>query len=221
MALDFVRLPATIAAGALNQAVVHGLDTTPVWYFLVEKDDLEGAKKALYARCFTNVGALMGTVVLTDARLVVAAAYTVLGVHYAAAPADPFWDLTGFNVTNAMYNLCLLCIDNLGAMQVGIGTQAALLVNVVLPDTPADSCVVAMVEVNPTGAGNFVGGTTDLDDVGVVPNAVFTNLSGHPDLFGELTLGIAADATNVYVNNSMQSARDVVVIAAWFHSIVS
>ena len=220
MAVDFVTVPATIAAGALNQAVPHGLDTTPVWYYLVEKDDLQGAKKALYARCFTNVGAAIGTIVLTDVLIAVAAAYTVDGVHYAAAPADPFWDLTGFDVTNGMYNLCLLCIDNLGAMQIGVGVEAAALADVVLPDTPADSCVVAMVEVNPTGAGNFVGGATDLDDVGVVPNAVYTNLSGHPDLFGELTLGIAADAVNVYVNNSMQSARDVVVVAAWFHSII-
>jgi len=220
MARDFLRIPATILAGAADQAVPHGLDTTPDWYYIVEKNEAEGPKKALYAQCFTNVGALMGTVALTDARLVVAAAYTVLGIHYAAAPADPFWDLTGFNVTNAFFNLCLLCIDDLGAMQIGIGTQAALLANVVLPDTPADSCVVAMVEVNPTGVGNFVGGTTDLNDGAIIPNAAFTNLAGHPDLFGEITLGTVADATNVYVDNSMNSARDVEIVAAWFHSII-
>jgi len=220
MALDFLKIPATILAGAADQAVPHGLDTTPTWYYIVEKNELEGPKKALYARCFTNVGAAIGSAVLDEILFAVAAAYTVEGVHYAAAPADPFWDLTGFDVTNAMFNLCLLCIDNLGAMQIGAGTEAALLANVVLPDTPADSCVVAMVEVNPTGAGNFVGGTTALNDGGVIPNAVYTNLSGHPDMFGEITLGIAADATNVYVDNSMNSARDVEIIAAWFHSIV-
>lgn len=219
--MQIAKLPVTVAAGALNQAVPHGLVRVPTLVKIIELEDAEGDKKALRAQCFTNVGALMGTAVLDEVRLVVAAAYTVAGIHYAAAPADPFWDLTGFDVTNAMFNLCLLCIDNLGAMQIGAGVEAAALANVVLPDTPADSCVVAMVEVNPTGAGNFVGGTTALNDGGVVPNAVFTNLSGHPDLYGEITLGTAADATNVYVSNSMQAARDVEIVASALHSIIS
>jgi len=145
----------------------------------------------------------------------------VAGVHYAKAATDDFWDLTGFNVTNALYNICLLCIDDAAAMQIGIGTEAATLAGVVLPDTPADSCVVAQVEVNPTGAGNFVGGTTDLDDGGVTPNAVFSDLGGHPDLFGEITLGKAADATSIYIDNSMASARDIEIIASCLHSIIA
>ncbi len=205
--MQIAKIPVTVLAGALNQVVPHGLVRTPTLIKIIELEDAEGEKKALRAQCFTNVGALMGTIVLTDARLVVAAAYTVNGILYAAAPADPFWDLTGFNVTNAMFNLCLLCIDNLGAMQIGIGTEAALLANVVLPDTPADSCVVAMLEINPTGAGNFVGGTTDLNDGGVVPNAVFTNRSGHPDLYGEITLGTAADARKSRSARKPRSAR--------------
>ena len=32
--------------------------------------------------------------------------------------------------------------------------------------------------INPTGTGNFVGNTTALDDVTVVPNAVYVNTIG-------------------------------------------
>jgi len=215
-----LKLTTVVAALAADQAVPHGLVRIPDWIFIVEKNELTGPKKALLAQCFTDVAVAIGTT-KTDVQNVAAAAFTVAGVHYAKAATDDFWDLTGFGVTNAMYNICLLCIDTAGAMQIGVGTEAATLAGVVLPDTPANSCVVAQVEVHPTGAGNFVGGTTDLDDAGVVPNAVYTDLSGHPDLFGEVTIGKAADATNVYVDNSMASARNVEIIAACLHSLVA
>lgn len=217
--MQIARLTATIAAGAANQAVPHGLARTPTLIFIVEKDELEGPKKALLAMCQIH-GAIAIATLLPQIQTVAASQYSVAGIMYDLAATDNYWDLTGFNVTNAMFNVCLLAVDNLGAMQIGIGVEAALLANVVLPDTPADSCVIAMVEVNPTGAGNFVGGTSDLNDAGIVPNAVYTDLSGHPDLFGEITEGNAADATNVYINNSMMAARDVEIIAQAVHSIV-
>lgn len=218
--MQTVRLPTTILAGAADQVVPHGLARTPDHIFIVEMNELEGAKKALLAQCFIH-GAIAIATLLPQIQTVAASEYCVGGIMYDLAATDNFWDLTGFNVTNAMYNLCLLCVDNLGAMQIGIGTEAAALANVVLPDTPANSCVIAMVEVNPTGVGNFVGGTSDLNDAGIVPNAVYTDLAGHPDLFGEISLGSAADATNIYVNNSMYSARDVEIIAQALHSIIS
>jgi len=218
--MQFVKLTTTILAGAADQVVPHGLVRTPDWIFIVEKNEAEGSKKALYAQCFTDVAVAIATLA-PQIQTVAAAVFTVGGIFYGLAATDNYWDLTGFNVTNAMYNVCLLCIDAAAAMQIGIGTEAALLANVVLPDTPANSCVVAQVEVNPTGVGNFVGGTDDLDDAGIVPNAVYTDLSGHPDLFGEVTLGTAADGTNIYVDNSMFSARDVEIIAACLHSIIA
>lgn len=216
--MQIARLSATIAAGAANQAVPHGLDRAPTLIFIVEKDEAEGPKKALYAQCQIH-GAIAIATLAPQIQTVAASQYSVAGVMYDLAATDNFWDLTGFNVTNALYNICLLAVDDAGNDQIGIGTEAALLANVVLADTPADSCVIAMVEVNPTGAGNFVGGTSDLDDAGIVPNAVYTDLSGHPDLFGEITEGNAADATNVYINNSMMSARDVEIIVNAVHSI--
>lgn len=217
---QILKITTTINAGASDQAVAHGLARTPDWIFIVEKNETEGSKKALYAQCFTKVAVARGSAA-AKVKTTVAAAFLVAGVHYAKGITDDFWTLTGFNVTNGMYNICLLCIDTSGNMQIAAGTEAATLVGVVLGDTPADSCVVAQVEVNPTGTGDFTGGTTDLNDGTVTPNAVYTDLSGHPDLFGEITLGAAADATSVYVDNSMQSARAVEIIAASLHSIIS
>jgi len=215
--MQIAKLSTTILAGAADQVVPHGLARTPDWIFIVEKNEAEGSKKALYAQCFTDVATAIATTV-QDVQTVAAAAYTVAGVFYALAATDNFWQLVGFDCTQDFFNICLLCIDDAAAMQIGIGTQAALLANVVLPDTPADSCVVAQVSVNPTTA-NFVGGTTALNAANV--NAVYTDLSGHPDLFGEITLGAAADVTNIYVDNSMFSARDVEIIAACLHSIIA
>ena len=209
--MHVARLSATIAALAANQAVAHGLVRTPELIFIVEKDEAAGPKKAFLAMCQIH-GAVAIATLKPQIQTVAASQYSVGGIMYDLAATDNFWDLTGFNVTNALHNSCLLCVDNLGAMQIGIGTEAAALADVVLPDTPADSCVIGRVDVNVTGAGNFVGGTTDLDDVGVVPNAVYFDLSGHPDLFGEITEGSAADGTSVYINNSMSCARDVEIV---------
>ncbi len=185
----------------------------------IELEEAQGAKKALRAQCFSNVGLAIATLA-PQIQTGNAAVFTVNGVFYALIATDNYWDLTGFNVTNGAFNICLLCMDDASAMQIGIGTEAALAADVILSDTPADSCVVGQVLVNPTGAGNFVGGTTDLDDAGVVPNAVYTNLSGHPNLYGTISIGPAvADATNVYLSNSMMAARDVEVIASAIHSI--
>ena len=214
---QIAKLSANILAGAVDQVVPHGLVRTPNWIFISELNELTGPKKALYAQSFADLGITIGTTV-QDVRTNAAAVYTVAGVFYALIATDDYWQLVGFDCTQNFFNICLLCMDDAAAMQIGVGTEAALLANVVLPDTPADSCVVAQVSVNPTTA-NFVGGTTALNAANV--NAVYTDLSGHPDLFGEITLGSAADATNVYVDNSMYSARQVEILAACLHSIIS
>jgi hypothetical protein len=53
------------------------------------------------------------------------------------------------------------------------GTEATLIGGVVWPTIPDGSVVLGFVILNPTGTGGFVGGTTDLDDATVVPNAVY------------------------------------------------
>ena len=215
---QIARLEATIAALAADQAVAHGLARTPDLIMIVEKVE-SAIKAALRTRCLTDVASAIGTT-KTKVKTVAAADYTVDNVFYTKAATDDLWTLTGFDCTNAMYNKCLLCVDDQGAMQIGAGTEAATAAGVVLPATPADSCVVAVLQVHPTGTGDFVGGTTELDDATVIPTATFEDVAFHPDVFPEITLGKAADATSIYVDNSMAVARDVSIVAAALHSII-
>lgn len=78
-------------------------------------------------------------------------------------------------VTNAKFNVYVLSMIADGTVVATMGTEGATIGAVVFPAVPADSVVIGFVIVNPTGTGNFVGATTDLDDATVVPNAVYVN----------------------------------------------
>lgn len=78
-------------------------------------------------------------------------------------------------VTNAYFNVFVLSMDASGTVTASMGTEGATIGALVFPAVPADDVVIGFVIVNPTGTGNFVGGTTDLDDATVVPNAVYVN----------------------------------------------
>lgn len=81
-------------------------------------------------------------------------------------------------VANATFNLYVLTVDDTGAVTATMGTAGATLGAVVMPAVPADEAMIGFVIINPTGTGNFVGATTDLDDGTVVPNAVYVNAMG-------------------------------------------
>lgn len=81
-------------------------------------------------------------------------------------------------VTNAKFNVYVLSIDSSGTVTASMGTEGATIGAVVFPTIPADNAVIGFAIVNPTGTGNFVGGTTDFDDATVVPNAVYVNTVG-------------------------------------------
>lgn len=81
-------------------------------------------------------------------------------------------------VTADMFNVYVLSIDGAGTVTATMGTEGATIGEVVFPTIPDDSAVIGFVIVNPTGTGNFVGDTTDLDDSTVVPNAVYINTVG-------------------------------------------
>lgn len=78
-------------------------------------------------------------------------------------------------ITNAYFNVYVLYMDSSGTVTAAAGTQATTLAGVVFPTVPSGSAVIGFVIVNPTGTGDFVGGTTELDDGTVVPNAVYIN----------------------------------------------
>ena len=84
-------------------------------------------------------------------------------------------------VTNAKFNVFVFFIDQSGTLSTLMGTEAATSNGVKFPERPALTAMIGYVIINPTGTGNFVGGTTALDDATVVPNAVYVNTVGASD----------------------------------------
>jgi hypothetical protein len=84
-------------------------------------------------------------------------------------------------VTNAKFNVyCVFC-DVAGTLTTVMGVEGATLGAVKFPPIPEGKAMMGFVIINPTGTGNFVGGTTPLDDATVVPNAVYVNTVGSID----------------------------------------
>lgn len=107
------------------------------------------------------------------------AAYAIAnGVLQKIAAATDMAALSG-TVTNATFNVFCFFIDSAGVITSAIGTQGATLAAVIFPQFPTQKALIGYIIINPTGTGDFVGGTTALDDGTVVPNAVFISaLSG-------------------------------------------
>jgi hypothetical protein len=84
-------------------------------------------------------------------------------------------DLTALvgTVVNATFNVFVFTVNASGTVKVYMGTAGATLAAMVFPTTLDGEVPFGFVLVNPTGTGNFVGGTTNLDDGTVVPNAVY------------------------------------------------
>lgn len=99
---------------------------------------------------------------------------TVAGTLRSIGAATNLPALVG-TVVNATFNVFCFFLDAAGNPSVAMGTAGATLDAVVFPAFPTGQALIGFVIINPTGTGNFVGGTTDLDDATVVPNAVFVN----------------------------------------------
>ena len=140
------------------------------------------ARTALANMCLTDPDIAIGT---TPAKIKTtnSVEYLISGVWYTKGATDDLWTLTGFDCTNDNYNKCLLCLDASGDPQIVAGTEASAAASVTLGAIPSAYSVLGMVLVNPTGTGDFTGGTTALNDGTVVPNAVYTDLAFHPDTF--------------------------------------
>lgn len=81
-------------------------------------------------------------------------------------------------VVNATHNVFAFFIDNAGNLTTAMGVAGASLAAVTFPPVPVGKACLGYVHINPTGTGDFVGGTTVLDDVTVVPNAAYVNIIG-------------------------------------------
>lgn len=102
---------------------------------------------------------------LADGKLVTKAANTDMAA------------LSG-TVTNAAYNVFAHFVDSAGTLSTVMGVEASTLAGVVAPEKPIGSALIGYTIIHPTGTGNFVGGTTAIDNATVVPNVAYINAVG-------------------------------------------
>lgn len=133
-------------------------------------------QSALIDRMVVSAALAIGTSSKKKVKLV-AAPYAFVNGSLVKGTINEEETIAG-TITNAMFNVFVIMIDALGVVTTAAGTQGATLATVVMPTILANVAVLGFVIVNPTGTGNFVAGTTDLDDATVVPNAVYVNTFG-------------------------------------------
>lgn len=101
--------------------------------------------------------------------------YVVAGGQIRSIAANTDMAALVGTVTNAKFNIFAFFVDKAGTLTSKMGVEGAALANVVFPTISDTVAIIGFVIINPTGTGNFVGGTTALDDGTVVPNAVYVN----------------------------------------------
>jgi hypothetical protein len=99
------------------------------------------------------------------------------GIKLRIAAATDMAALSG-TVTNAAFNVFVFTVDSAGTLATQMGTEGASEAAIKWPSIDSTKAIVGYIVVNPTGTGDFVGGTTPLDDVTVVPNVVYINTLG-------------------------------------------
>jgi hypothetical protein len=102
--------------------------------------------------------------------------FMIDGAVFSKAAAD-MAALSG-TVVNATFNVFVFGVNSAGTLTTTMGTAGATIGAVVFPALADGVIPIGFVIINPTGTGNFVGGTTALDDATVVPNAVYVNTVG-------------------------------------------
>jgi len=133
---------------------------------------LDKLQRPLSAIVLNSAGLAIGTSAKPDVKIANTIYAYIEGVLVKKTTAEI--DLSG-TVTNAKFNVYVLSINSAGTVSAQMGTEGATIGAVVFPTIASGSAVIGFVIVNPTGTGNFVGNTTDLDDATVVPNAVYVN----------------------------------------------
>jgi len=103
--------------------------------------------------------------------------FSVRGKLVTIAAGTDMAALSG-TVSNAAFNVYVFYVDEDGTRTSKMGTEGATLAAVKWPQMDARKAVIGFVVINPTGTGDFVGGTTALDDGTVVPNAAYVSPTG-------------------------------------------
>ena len=108
--------------------------------------------------------------------------YAAAGGVFLSVAAQDLPVLVG-TVANGTFNVFVFSVDKTGTLYSQMGTsQGTTIAGVKWPNVPPNRAVIGFVIINPTGTGNFVGGTTTMSDGTVVPNAVYINTVGVFDL---------------------------------------
>lgn len=81
-------------------------------------------------------------------------------------------------VTNAKWNIFVFTVDSAGTTYSQMGTEAATEAAVKWPTLNQERAIIGYIKIHPTGTGNFVGGTTALDDATVAPNTQYISPVG-------------------------------------------
>lgn len=149
---------------------------------------VSGSNQKWYRSLFNPIADRYSTLNTTSAALVIKAGGSALvkagaafngfvkGRMYSKAINTDMAALVG-TVVNATFNVWVFYIDGAGTLTSALGNAGATLGAVTLPEPPEGVAMIGLVIINPTGTGNFVGGTTALDDATVVPNAAYMNFT--------------------------------------------
>lgn len=138
---------------------------------------LEGIYNRLSSACLSSAGLVIktgGSAIVKSANIIYA---TANGVLLTKAANTDMAALSG-TVTNAMFNVFVFTVSSAGTLYTQMGTEGATLAAVKWPTLDQKRAIIGFVIINPTGTGNFVGGTTAIDDATVVPGAVYANTQG-------------------------------------------
>ncbi|PIY96080.1 MAG: hypothetical protein COY66_04985 [Candidatus Kerfeldbacteria bacterium CG_4_10_14_0_8_um_filter_42_10] len=126
--------------------------------------------------CYTLLNSA-GLAIGSSSKAAVLIANTIYGSFNGAVSVKTTAEIAlAGTVTNAKFNVFVLTLKSDGTVTATMGTEGATIGAVVLPAIPTNEAVIGMVIINPTGTGNFVGGTTELDDATVAPNAVYLDM---------------------------------------------
>jgi hypothetical protein len=150
------------------------------------RDDLNTLLSGVYER-FRSVLITSGALVQGSAATKVkngSACYAAAGGVFRAIAANTDMPVLVGTVKNATFNVYVFSIDSAGNLytQMGINNGGGSTLQAVQwPNVPVNRAVIGFIIINPTGAGDFVGGTTSVVDGSVIPNVVYVNTVGACD----------------------------------------
>ena len=116
----------------------------------------------------------------TDVETSATCYYIANGVIRIIASGVTMPTLVG-TVLADQFNVFAFYANSAGVVTVKMGTEGASLATVVFPIPVVKAAMLGFVVINPTGTGNFIGGTDDIDDATIVPTSAYVNTLGASD----------------------------------------